>query len=113
MGRELAQIAVRIEYRISRAATETMEQQKTQILRIKANKATLKAQLVQNIASFPQNYHNLNLTLSSRQASLAYGETDIILTHVAPTEGRIIRKKMVDLCVRAYRNVLLEAPTTG
>lgn len=113
MGRELAQIAVRIEYRISRAATETMEQQKTQILRIKANEATLKAQLVQTIASFPQNYHNLNLTLSSRQASLAYGETDIILTHVAPTEGRIIRKKMVDLCVRAYRNVLLEAPATG
>ena len=92
MGRELAQIAVRIEYLISRAATETMEQQKTQILRIKANEATLKAQLVQTIASFPQNYHNLNLTLSSRQASLAYGETDIILTHVAPTEGRIIRK---------------------
>lgn len=92
MGRELAQIAVRIEDRISRAATETMEQQKTQILRIKANEATLNAQVVQNIASFPQNYHNLNLTLSSRQASLAYGETDIILTHVAPTEGRIIRK---------------------
>jgi len=92
MGRELAQIAVRIEDRISRAATETMEQQKTQILRIKANEATLKAKLVQTITSFPQNYHNLNLTLSSRQASLAYGETDIILTHVAPTEGRIIRK---------------------
>ena len=31
MGRELAQIALRIEDRISRAATETMEQQKTQI----------------------------------------------------------------------------------
>jgi len=92
MGRELAQIAVRIEDRISRAATETMEQQKTQILRIKANEATLKAKLVQTITSFPQNYHNLNLTLSSRQVSLAYGETDIILTHVAPTEGRIIRK---------------------
>ena len=29
MGRELAQIALRIEDRISRAATETMEQQKT------------------------------------------------------------------------------------
>ena len=68
---------------------------------------------MQNIASFPQNYYNLNLTLSSRQASLAYGETDIILTHVALTEGRIIRKKVGDLCVRAYRNVLLEAPTTG
>lgn len=92
MGRELAQIAVRIEDRISRAATETMEQQKTQILRIKANEATLKAKLVQTITSFPQNYHNLNLTLSSRQASRAYRETDIILTHVAPTEGRIIRK---------------------
>ena len=113
MGRELAQIALRTEDRISRAATETMEQQKTQILRINANEATLNAQLVQNIASFPQNYHNLNLTLSSRQASGAYGETDIILTHVAPTEGRIIRQKMVDLCVRAYRNVLLEAPTSG
>jgi len=92
MGRELAQIALRTEDRISRAATETMEQQKTQILRINANEATLNAQLVQNIASLPQNYHNLNLTLSSRQVSLAYGETDIILTHVAPTEGRIIRK---------------------
>ena len=93
MGRELAQIALRIEDRISRAATETMEQQKTQILRINANEATLNAQLVQNIASFSENYHDLNLTLSSRQASLAYGETDIILIHVAPTEGRIIRKK--------------------
>ena len=82
MGRELAQIAPRIEDRISRAATETMEQQKAQILRINANEATL------------------NLTLSSRQASLAYGETDIILTHVAPTEGRIIRKKVGDLCLR-------------
>ena len=95
MGRELAQIAPRIEDRISRAATETMEQQKAQILRINANEATL------------------NLTLSSRQASLAYGETDIILTHVAPTEGRIIRKKVGDLCVRAYRNAMLAAPTTG
>jgi DNA-binding transcriptional LysR family regulator len=113
MGRELAQIALRTEDRISRAATETMEQQKTQILRINANEATLNAQLVQNIASLPQNYHNLNLTLSSRQASRADRETDLILSHVAPTEGRIIRKKMVDLCVRAYRNVLLEAPTTG
>ena len=113
MGRELAQIALRIEDRISRAATETMEQQKIQILRINANEATLNAQLVQNIASFSENYHNLNLTLSSHQASLAYGETDIILTHVAPTEGRIIRKKVGDLCVRAYRNAMLEAPTTG
>ena len=60
MGRELAQIALRTEDRISRAATETMEQQKTQILRIKANEATLKAKLVQTITSFPQNYHNLN-----------------------------------------------------
>lgn len=94
MGRELAQIALRIEDRISRAATETTEQQKTQILRINANEATLNAQLVQNIASFSENYHDLNLTLSSRQASLAYGETDIVLTHVAPTEGRIIRKKV-------------------
>jgi len=68
---------------------------------------------LQNIASFSENYHNLNLTLSSHQASLAYGETDIILTHVAPTEGRIIRKKVGDLCVRAYRNAMLEAPTTG
>ena len=90
-----------------------MEQQKTQILRINANEATLNAQLVQNIASFSENYHDLNLTLSSRQASLAYGETDIILTHVAPTEGGIIRKKVGDLCGRAYRNVLLETPTTG
>ena len=55
----------------------------------------------------------MNLTLSSHQASLAYGETDIILTHVAPTEGRIIRKKVGDLCVWAYRNAMLEAPTTG
>ena len=62
MGRELAQIAVRIEYRISRAATETMEQQKTQILRVNANEATLNAQLIQNIASFSENYHDLNLT---------------------------------------------------
>ena len=113
MGRELAQIALQIEDRISRSATETMEQQKTQILRINANEATLNAQLVQNIASFSENYHDLNLTLSSRQVSLAYGETDIILTHVAPTEGRIIRKKVGDLCVRAYRNAMLEAPTTG
>ena len=90
-----------------------MEQQKTQILRINAKEATLNAQLVQNIASFSENYHDLNLTLSSRQASLSYGETDIILTHVAPTEGRIIRKKVGDLCVRAYRHVLLKAPTTG
>jgi len=113
MGRELAQIALRIEDRRSRAATETMEQQKTQILRINANEATLNAQLVQNIASLSEKYHDLNLTLSSRQASLAYGETDIILTHVAPTEGRIIRKKVGDLCVRTYHNMLLEAPTTG
>ena len=84
----------------SRAATETMEQQKIQILRINANETTLNAQLVQNIASFSENYHDLNLTLSSRQASLAYGETDIILTHVAPIEGRIIRKKVGDLCLR-------------
>lgn len=55
----------------------------------------------------------MNLTLSSRQASLAYGETDIILTHVAPTEGRIIRKKIGDLTVRAYRNAELDMPTTG
>ena len=93
MGRELAQIALRIEDRISRAATETMEQQKAQILRINANEATLNAQLVQNIASFSENYHDLNLTLSSRQASLAYGETDIILTHVAPTEGGLSAKR--------------------
>jgi DNA-binding transcriptional LysR family regulator len=73
MGRELAQIALRIEDRISRAATETMEQQKTQILRINANEATLNAQLAQNTASFSENYHDLNLTLSCRQASLAYG----------------------------------------
>ena len=72
MGRELAQIALQIEDRISRSATETMEQQKTQIMLIKANEATLNAQLVQNIASFSENYHDLNLTLSSRQASLAY-----------------------------------------
>ena len=53
-GRELAQIALRIEDRILPAATETMEQQETQILRINANEAMLKAQLVQNIASFSQ-----------------------------------------------------------
>ncbi len=52
MGRELAQIALQIEDRISRSAMETMEQQKTQIPRINANEATLNAQLVQNITSF-------------------------------------------------------------
>ena len=102
-GTRIGPIALRIEDRISRAATETMEQQKTQIPRINANEATLNAQLVQNIAIFSENYHDLNLTLSSRQASLAYGETDIILTHVAPTEGRIIRKRW-ETYVRAYRN---------
>ena len=69
MGRELAQIARRIEHRISGAATETMEQQKTQILRINANEATLNAQLVQNIASFTQNY--INLTCESAPAKQA------------------------------------------
>ena len=90
-----------------------MEQQKTQILSINANEAKLNAQLVQNTASFSENYHKLNLTLSSRQANLAYGETDIIFTHVAPTEGRIIRKKVGDLCVFAYSNAMMEALTTG
>ena len=113
MGRALAQIALRIEDRISHAAAEHMEEQKTQTLRINANKATLNAQIDQNISRFSQNYHDLNLTLSSRQASLAYGETDIILTHVAPTEGRIIRKKIGDLTVRAYRNAELDMPITG
>ena len=70
-----------------------MEQQKTQILRINAKEATLNAQLVQNIASFSENYHDLNLTLSSRQASLAYRETDIILTHVARPRGGLSAKR--------------------
>ena len=111
MGRELAQIALRIEDRISRAASETMDQQKKLFLRVNASEAMLNAQLVQHIVGFSENYQNLNLTLISRQASLAYGETDIILTHVAPTEGRIIRKKVGELSVRAYRNATLEFPT--
>lgn len=113
MGRELAQIALRIEDRISRAASETMDHQKKLFLRVNASEAMLNAQLVQHIVGFSEDYQNLNLTLSSRQASLAYGETDIILTHVAPTEGRIIRKKVGELSVRAYRNATLEFPTTG
>lgn len=87
MGRELAQIALRIEDRISRAASETMDHQKKLFLRVNASEAMLNAQLVRHIVGFSENYQNLNLTLSSRQASLAYGETDIILNHVAPTEG--------------------------
>jgi DNA-binding transcriptional LysR family regulator len=70
LGHELTQIALQIKDRILRAPTHTMEQQKTQILRIKANEATFNAQLVQNIASFSENYHNSNLTLSSQHASL-------------------------------------------
>jgi DNA-binding transcriptional LysR family regulator len=38
MGRELAQIALRIEDRISRAATETMEQQRSDVERITCSK---------------------------------------------------------------------------
>lgn len=55
---------------------------------------------------------NLTLTISLFRASLAYGETDIVLSNSEPLEGRLIRKKIRttewrSYCIKGFEDQLI------
>ena len=55
---------------------------------------------------------NLELSVSDKPASLAYGETDLVLSYDESTEGRILRRKITDLYFGLYQHARLNAPAT-
>ncbi len=63
-------------------------------LRVHCELRQMQSFLFQNWRSLLRKEPNLNLHLTYTPASLAYGEVDISFTCEAPTEGRLVRKKV-------------------
>lgn len=102
LGRELAAIAERIEEKIQNAEFAQTAGDQLRQLHVCAPETILQAKIATSVKHLVAQYPELDLTLSSELASLAFGETDLVISHIEPTEGRIIRRKLGQMCYRVY-----------
>jgi len=82
-------------------------------LRVHCELRQMQSFLFQNWRSLLRKEPNLNLHLTYTPASLAYGEVDISFTCEAPTEGRLVRKKVTTTeYAVAHHGDLCEVPNS-
>lgn len=102
LGRELSTVARRIEDRIQAAELSSATLQNKQKLHITAPQFVIEACLLPEADQILTMYPELEIKLASSQASLAFGETDLILSYSKPDEGRIFRCRIGHQFCRFY-----------
>jgi len=91
LGRELSAVARRIEEQLQAAEINASTSEDNHKLHITAPQFVIEACLLPEADQLLVTYPQLEMKLASSQASLAFGETDLILSYSKPEEGRIFR----------------------
>ena len=94
LGRELSAVARRIENRIDAAELNSASRLTKTKLQITAPQSIIEAYLLPEANRILKTFPKLEIKFCSLNASLAFGETDLILSHNKPEEGRIFRRHM-------------------
>lgn len=66
----------------------------SQVLRINCDLTVIQTDLIFSINALLNDHPDTDIRLSMFPASLAYGETDILISRVEPISGRLIRKRL-------------------
>jgi len=66
----------------------------TQFLRLNCDLSVIQTDLIFSINAFLDDHPDTDIRLSMYPASLAYGETDLLISRVEPISGRLIRKRL-------------------
>lgn len=91
LGQEFSAVARRIDERIPAAEINASTHQENYKLHITAPQSIIEACLLPEADKLLITYPQLEMKLASTHASLAFGETDLILSFSRPEEGRIFR----------------------
>lgn len=74
----------------------------SQTLRVNCDLTVIQTNLIFGINSLLNEHPEMDIRLSMFPASLAYGETDILISRVEPISGRLIRKRVATGRCRPY-----------
>lgn len=104
LGKKLADLAGHLETGIQSSAPAIGPNVARQTLRLTLPDMLTSVIVKQDMSPLYNQLPNLELSLSDKSASLAYGETDLVLSHVEPTEGRVLRRKITDMYYALYQH---------
>jgi len=97
LGQELSAVARRIEERLHAAEINASILEDNYKLHITAPQFIIEACLLPEADQLLTTYPQMEMKLASTHASLAFGETDLILSFSKPEEGRIFRFRIGQL----------------
>lgn len=112
LGKTLANLAGHLETGIRSSTPNQSQNLMPQKLRIRLPDMLACVVFKQDMSPLFDHLPNLELSVSDKPASLAYGETDLVLSYDEPTEGRVLRRKITDLYFGLYQHARLNAPAT-
>ncbi len=98
----LIAIAAQTEVFLSNAVAEELASEAHTKIRINAPTRILQSYLAPIVGDITKDLKAVTLIISMYPASLAFGETDIVLCTKKPDEGRLIRKKLGMIVWRTY-----------
>ncbi|WP_390914618.1 LysR family transcriptional regulator [Pseudosulfitobacter sp. SM2401] len=105
LATKLISIAAQTEAFLTSAQSEENTSSKHSDIRINAPLRILQSYLAPIIGEVSNGLENVTLVVSLYQASLAFGETDIVLSEHEPNEGRLIRKRLGTTQWRSYCDI--------
>lgn len=85
----------------------------SQTLRINCDLTVIQTHLIFSINAFLRDHPETDIRLSMFPASLAYGETDILISRIEPISGRLIRKRLRTGQCRPYVSACFASAVTG
>ncbi len=112
LGKRLANLAGHLETGIQSWTPGHCQNLMPQKLRISLPDMLACVVFKRDISPLFDHLPHLELSVSDKSASLAYGETDLVLSYDEPTEGRVLRRKITDLYFGQYQHARLNAPAT-
>lgn len=109
----LISIAAQTEAFLSNAEAEELGLEAHNDIRINAPLRILQSYLAPILGEITKDLKGVTLIVSMYPASLAFGETDIVLSSKKPDEGRLIRKKLGVTVWRTYCDAKYKDCLTG
>ena len=104
----LIAIAAQTEVFLSNAVAEELAMETHSQIRINAPMRILHSYLAPIVGEVTKDLQAVTMIVSMFPASLAFGETDIVLSSKKPDEGRLIRKKLGMIVWRTYCDAKFE-----
>lgn len=112
-GRQFIRIAEKVEAEMTIASAEASTGPTEGTLRVSCPIRLIQSSLSMTWQTFMRDHPHVNLHVSYFSSSLAFGETDLRITHARPDEGRVIRKKLGNVVYQAYCDVAFRDTLSG